>query len=117
MAYGEMVRQVRIAKGITLRELSLRTEIDTARLSRIERETMTPPQSDEILDSINEGLNLTAEESQKFKDQAALDNKKFPSDIKIPKMEGFPMFLRTVANKQLSTKELKELTDFINEQY
>lgn len=118
MAYGSMLRQLRIEKEMTLRELSLRTDLDTAYLSRIERETIKPPQAVELLDSINQALELDAAKSQTMKDQAAIDNEKFPEDIaEKVHLDGFPLFLRTVANKRLTADKLKELIKFINEQY
>ena len=119
MAYGNMLRELRVEKEMTLRELSIRTDIDTAYLSRVERETIKPPQDEELLDSINSALELEKEHSQKMKDQAALDNDKFPSDIakEVQNVAGFPLFLRTVSNKKLTTEKLKELIDFINERY
>lgn len=118
MAYGNRLRQIRIDKEMTLRELSLRTDLDTAYLSRIERETIKPPQAIDILDSINAALDLDQLQSIELKDLAALDNQKFPDDIaEQVHLEGFPVLLRTVANKRLNGDKLKELIKFINEQY
>ncbi|OGU30040.1 MAG: hypothetical protein A2057_13400 [Ignavibacteria bacterium GWA2_35_9] len=119
MAYGNMLRQIRVEKEMTLRELSTRTDIDNAYLSRVERETIKPPQDDELLDAINIALELDTKQSQKMKDQASIDNKKFPTDIaeQIHKVDGFPMFLRTVSNKKLTNEKLQELIKFINERY
>lgn len=114
-----MLRQLRIEREMTLRELSIGTDIDSAYLSRVERETIQPPQDEELLDSINEALKLSPEESQRLKDQSAIDNKKMPADLaaQAQRVDGFPLFLRTVSNKKLTNEKLKELTEFINERY
>lgn len=119
MGYGNLIRSLRVEKEMTLRELSIRTDIDVAYLSRVERETCNPPQDEELLDSINVALNLDSETSLSLKDQSATDNKRYPADVaaSVSRIEGFPLFLRTVSNKKLSTKQLKELTDFINERF
>ena len=54
-----------------------------------------------------------------MRDQSALDNKRFPKDVAtgVAQISGFPLFLRTVSNKNLTPEKLKELTDFINENY
>lgn len=119
MGYGKMLRSIRLEKEMTLRELSVRSDIDVAYLSRVERETCNPPQDEELLDSINFALNIDPKTSQVLKDQSAFDNKRFPSDVanSISKIEGFPLFLRTVSNKKLDPEKLKQLTEFINERY
>jgi transcriptional regulator with XRE-family HTH domain len=119
MGYGNMLRQKRVEKEMTLRELSLRTDIDVAYLSRVERENIQPPQDEELLDSINVSLSLGADEAQKMKDQSAIDNRRMPKELadQAQKIDGFPLFLRTVSNKKLTNEKLKELTNFINERY
>ena len=119
MRYGELLRETRVERDITLRELSRRSDIDVAYLSRIERVTIPPPQKDELLDAINEALGLTAGEAKKMKDQAAMDNSQLPKDIKqdFKGAVGIPMLLRTVANKKLTSEEIQDLIRHINEQY
>jgi len=119
MKYGEMLRNLRVEKEITLRELASNSDIDVAYLSRVERCTIPPPQKDELLDAINDAIDATEAEGRALKDQAAVDNKVFPPDIadKIGKMEGIPLLLRTVANKKLTAEEIRKVTDFINSRY
>jgi transcriptional regulator with XRE-family HTH domain len=119
MGYGEMLRSKRIEREMTLRDLSSRTDIDVAYISRVERETINPPQDEELLEAINGALNLPGQQSQEMKDQAAVDNRRFPADVarNMAKTAGFPLFLRTVSNKNLTPEKLKELSDFINERY
>jgi transcriptional regulator with XRE-family HTH domain len=119
MGYGTMLRSIRVGKEMSLRDLSLRTDIDVAYLSRIERETINPPQNEELLDSINSALELDEKLSEQLRDQSALDNKRLPSDIALnfSTLKGFPIFLRTVSNKKITAEQLEKLTDFINERY
>lgn len=119
MLYGEMLRNIRLEREITLRELALKSDIDVGYLSRVERGTIPPPQKEELLDAINEALELRKEEARKLKDQAALDNKQFPKDVaqNLDKVVGIPMLLRTVANKKLSADEIKKVTEYINKQF
>lgn len=119
MKYGVMLRDLRVRKEMTLRELALNSDIDVAYLSRVERGTIPPPQKEELLDAINEALGVTKQEAQQLRDQAAIDNKQFPKDIAedLDKMVGIPLLLRTVANKKLSADEIKEVTSYINKEY
>lgn len=114
-----MIRDIRVKKEMSLRDLALNSDIDVAYLSRVERETINPPQSEELIDAISLALELSGELAQKLKDQAFLDNEKYPPDIaqNLQQVEGFPLFLRTVSNKKIDAEKLKELTDFINERY
>jgi transcriptional regulator with XRE-family HTH domain len=119
MGYGQILREIRTKKDITLRELALRSDIDVAYLSRVERESILPPQKEELLDAINEALELESKLAKELKDQSMLDNQMLPKDIaeKMKSMEGVPMLLRTVANKKLDGDQIKKLTNFINERY
>ena len=119
MKYGEMVRELRLRKEITLRELALNSDIDVAYLSRVERGTIPPPQKEELLEAINEALGATKQEAQQLNDQAAIDNRLFPKDIaeNLEKLAGIPLLLRTVANKKLTPDEIREVTQYINKEY
>ena len=50
MGYGATLRSIRLEKEMNLRDLALRTDIDIAYLSRVERETINPPQDEQLLD-------------------------------------------------------------------
>ena len=115
MGYGEMLRSMRIKKEVTLRELSAKSGVDVAYISRVERETIKPPQNEEILDSLNVALELDEKMSAEMKIQAAIDNKMIPDDIVA--IKGIPLFIKTVARKRLSERQLRKIIDFINKEY
>jgi hypothetical protein len=50
---------------------------------------------------------------------AAKDSKRIPADIveAIHEQPGIPVLVRSVANRQLSEKKLKELAEYIKEYY
>jgi transcriptional regulator with XRE-family HTH domain len=119
MNFGELLRTYRLKKEITLREFANMTEIDSAYLSRVERGTISPPQKEQLLTAIIEALELTKEEAQILRDQAATENKAFPEDVaeKVKQVPGIPMLLRTVANKKLTPEEMERIIKYINSQY
>ena len=119
MKFGEILRGMRAEKAITLRELSLLTDIDVGYLSRVERCSLPPPQKPDLLDAIVKGIGATGEEEQRLRDQAATDNDAIPEDVrdKVREMIGVPLLLRTVANKGLSAKELENIAKYIDENY
>lgn len=119
MEYGKKIREIRTLRSISLRKLANESDIDVAYLSRVERGTINPPQKPELLESINLALALDEEQAQKLRDLASIDNSKIPDDMVKDTVQvvGFPMLLRTIANKKLSAEKLKEVTDYINKQY
>ncbi len=119
MGYGQMVRDKRIEIEMSLRDLSAITGIDVGYLSRVERESVAPPQSEEILDAIHEALKLTKAEQKTFNDQSSFDNERFPKGVadKLKDVQGIPMLLRTVANKKPSSDDIQDIIKYINEHY
>jgi transcriptional regulator with XRE-family HTH domain len=115
MAYGEMLRKRRVELEITLRDFALLTHLDVGYISRIERETIPPPEREDILDVINVSLELDDKKGLEMKQQAMIDKGKFPKDLK--NNIGFPLFIKTVSGKRLTGEQLKKLTDLINENY
>jgi hypothetical protein len=61
-------------------------------------------------------LKLSKEEGDKLKDIAAIAAGKIPTDIAedIKEYDYLPVLLRTIANKQLSNEQLRQLTERIN---
>lgn len=115
MGYGEMLRLSRVGKKMTLRELSAKADVDIAYISRIERETIKPPQGEEVLDSLHIALELDAEKAEEMKNQAAIDNKRIPEAV--VGLKGIPLLLRSVAAKKPTEEQIRRIIDIINEEY
>lgn len=73
MAFGERVRELRKAQGMSQRELADRAGIDFTYLSKIENGRMEPP-SEQVIRSVAEELDADADELIVLAD-------KFPSDL------------------------------------
>ena len=73
MAFGERVRELRKAQGMSQRELADRAGIDFTYLSKIENGRMEPP-SEQVIRSVAEELYADADELIVLAD-------KFPSDL------------------------------------
>jgi transcriptional regulator with XRE-family HTH domain len=120
--FGQYLRKLRIARGFGLRAFSRQLGMDAANLSNIERGKVRPPRSPEILEAIAEALALPEgnEERQRLFDLAVADRpERMPADVahSAAKEPLIPLLLRTVANKQLGEKELRELIKELNERY
>jgi HTH-type transcriptional regulator, competence development regulator len=73
MAFGERVRELRKAQGMSQRELADRAGIDFTYLSKIENGHMEPP-SEQVIRRVAEELDADADELIVLAD-------KFPSDL------------------------------------
>ena len=67
---GEFIRQIRVQKGISLRELARRADISPAFLSDIERDRRNP--SDPILIKLAQQLDVHTKELQELNTTGAL---------------------------------------------
>lgn len=56
MTFGEHIKGLRLAKGWGLREFALRLDVDATYLSRIERDEVKNPPSEEFIVKIAHGL-------------------------------------------------------------
>ena len=78
MTFGQRLRELRIEKGMTQKELAAKAKIDFTYLSKIETGVMSPPRAKTIL-ALARGLGVD-------KDGAIVDElfglaKKIPSDL------------------------------------
>lgn len=113
--FGEMLRELRLKKEITLRKFCRLTGLDPANVSRLERGIVPPPQSEETLDRI--ALILSLEEGTEGYDDfmacAAVSTGKIPrktmeDDELIGKL---PIFFRTLDGRKLTEEQLELLIE------
>jgi len=120
--FGEFLRRARLEAGYGLRTFAVTVGLQPSNLSNIERGKISPPQKADRLKVIAETLGFEegSKNRQRLFDLAA-DYKKgaIPPDVKevAAKMKGIPVLLRTIDNKRLSAKQLRELTDYVNKHF
>jgi len=92
--------------------------MDVGNYSKLENGSHGAPQKEETLQKITKALSLDKEHKEKLFGLAAIANGKIPSDVveDIKDYEYLPVLLRTIANKQLTDEQLKELTERINKE-
>jgi len=112
-AFNEIVKEWRIAKGLTLRTFCKQVGLDPSNWSKIERGIKEPPKSQEVLGTISETLELTKEQFETLKDLALIGT--FPKDLKPDKqvLNMLPIFFRTVRGETPTEEELKKLTELL----
>ena len=114
--FGEFLRELRIKKEISLRELARKLKMDVGNLSKIETGKMKPPIKGEFIEDLSIILKLNKKEKEKLIDLASHENGEYPRDIKetLKESQYIPVLLRTISNRKLSDKKIKELTKKLN---
>ena len=120
--FGQMLKKLRLDEaGIGLRAFAAMIEMQPSNLSNIERDRVPPPASRQAVDRICDALGLADSDLRRAQlfDLAANVANRIPADVAdaVRKQPGVPVLVRTVANKQLSEKKLRELAEYIKEYY
>jgi len=117
--FGEIIKQKRLQKGLTLREFCKQLDEDASNWSKIERGKLAPPQDKDKLSKIAGllGIKKESEEWKNIIDFASLDAGKIPEYIKNDKevMQALPVFLRTIGSVKPTRDELEELIKILKE--
>jgi len=122
-SFGQLLKKIRIEKAnIGLRRFAELVELQASNLSNIERGKIPPPANSKTLNCICDTLGLSKSDPLRVKlfDLAAqYKSKRIPADVAdiIKQNAGVPVLVRTVDNKQLSEKKLKDLAKYIEEHY
>ncbi len=114
--FGQILKNLRIKKELTLREACRRTGYDPSNWSKIERGKMSPPTDEKTLKKWVQVLGISKkEEIQKFIDKANLTQGTIPKDILSQEkiIESLPAFFRTMRNKKPTKKEIDQLIKLI----
>lgn len=79
--FGSLVRAVREATGMGVREFAREKEIDAGQLSGFESAARSPYASLDIIDSYAEKIGVPLNERQLFRDASRLSRGELPPDI------------------------------------
>jgi len=115
--FGVFVKQKRLQLGLTLREFCRLTDVDPSNWSKIEKGTLAPPKSKEVLLAVADTLNFTinSEDWNTLHDLALIGHipKELVSDQSI--IQKLPIFFRTLRGDKPTEKDLEELIKIIRE--
>ena len=121
MTFGQLVKDMRIAQGKTLRQFCLKHSIDPSNWSKIERDVNPPPKDEKTLTRWARALGLKPETTawRDFMDQADIARGQIPREIMSDEklLQKLPVFFRTVRGAELTEKELDDLIRKIREAY
>ena len=110
--FGEFLKELRLKKELSLREICRLVNYDPSNWSKIERGVLSPPSDIETLRKWTKilGISSKPQDKQKFIDSAMIAQGIIPNDILIEsRIELLPAFFRTLRNKKPS-KEMKNLS-------
>ncbi len=119
MSFGVFIKNERLRRNLSLRDIAKGTGLDLAYLSRLEREIIKPPTKRESIEQIAKILELDETGTQTLVDYAAIDQKRIPDDIEIApdSLEALPLLLRTIGNEKLSKSQIAELSERVKSLY
>lgn len=120
--FGQLLKKLRVEEAnIGLRAFADLINMKPSNLSNIERDRIAPPANRKAIDTICDALGMAGNDPGRDKlfDLAAKVKNRIPADIAeaVKEQPGIPVLVRTVANKQLSEKKLKELAEYIKKFY
>jgi transcriptional regulator with XRE-family HTH domain len=113
MNFGALLKDIRIAKGLTLRQCCELLGVDPSNWSKLERGITPAPKDPAIVECWAKALGLTGEARQNFLDTAALSRHELPADIASDEkvMAALPAFFRAARGAELDEQTLKQFVD------
>lgn len=116
ISFREALKELRIKKGLTLRNACRILDYDPSNWSKIERGKMSPPSEEKTLRKWARILGLLKEDDiREFIDNANLAQGIMPQDILSQDnvVDFLPAFFRTLRNKKPTQKEINQLIKLI----
>lgn len=114
--FGQILKELRIKKGLTLRNACRILNYDPSNWSKIERGKMSPPSREKTLRKWARAIGLSDESGiREFIDKAGLTQGIIPKDIlsRENAVDFLPAFFRTLRNKKPTKKEIDRLIKII----
>jgi len=106
--FASLVKDLRIAKRLTLRQFCQQLGLDPSNWSKVERAVNPPPGDARLLESLAQFFGLSGEAKQAFFDAASLARREIPADLSENELliKTLPAFFRAARGHELSETEL-----------
>lgn len=114
--FGKNLKELRIKKELSLRDICKLTNYDPSNWSKIERGKMSPPSDELVLQKWAKLLGIKDKKNiQIFIDSAIISQGIIPSDILSNEniTEHLPAFFRTLRNEKPTKEEINKLIELI----
>ena len=108
--FVDMIKDRRIAAGMTLRSFCREAEIDPSNWSKIERGVLAPPDDANFLKNITALLGLDSSERAELADLAAIARGQIPADLKDKEiLAKMPAFFRAIRGQEYTEDDFEKL--------
>ena len=113
MNFGDQLKDLRIGKGLTLRQCSEQLGVDPSNWSKLERAINPAPKDVAILETWAQFFILKGETKQAFFDAAALSRSEIPADLASDErvMAVLPAFFRAARGAELDETQLRQFVE------
>jgi transcriptional regulator with XRE-family HTH domain len=113
--FGKILKELRIEKSLSLRDVCKETGYDPSNWSKIERGLISPPADEKILTKWAKVLDLGPKKQREFIDEAKVAQGIIPDDILANKdaVRCLPAFFRTIRNEKPTKEEIDKLIKLI----
>lgn len=113
--FGETLKELRLKKELSLRDVCKETGYDPSNWSKIERGLISPPVEEKTLKNWAKVLGLKLSEQKEFIDEAIIAQGVIPEDILNNKdvIKLMPAFFRTLRDEKPSKEEIDNLVRLI----
>ncbi len=115
--FGEFIKRLRMAKGVTLRTFCQEHGFDPGNYSRLERGVLAPPHKEEKLAEYAEALGIErgSDDWFEFCDLAAVARGQIPKGLMDDKaiLDKLPVLFRTIRNSGTDSENLDDLVEKI----
>lgn len=113
MTFGALIKELRIAKQLTLRCCCMKLHADPSNWSKMERGVTPPPKDTVLLNKWADFFSLDGDKKQEFYDLASLARQEIPADVAGDEnvIAALPVFFRAVRGQELEGKRLKQFIE------
>ena len=113
--FGQVLKDLRIKKELSLRDVCRETGYDPSNWSKIERGIISPPADENTLIKWAKILRLTVKKTKEFTDEARVAQGIIPQDIlsRPNAVKYLPAFFRTLRNEKPTKEEIDRLIELI----
>ena len=113
--FSTTVKELRIAKRLTLRQFCQELGLDPSNWSKVERGVNPPPGDVHALEKLAQFFGLTADRKQVFFDDAAVSRNELPKDLADDVLfkQALPAFFRACRDHKLTEDQLLNLAEDI----
>jgi transcriptional regulator with XRE-family HTH domain len=113
MNFGDQIKDLRIGKGLTLRQCSEQLGVDPSNWSKLERAINPAPKDVALLETWAQFFALKGEAKQAFFDAASLSRSEIPADLASDErvMAALPAFFRAARGAELDETQLRQFVE------